>query len=73
MASCVTWGPSPGRVMCWAPWPGSLEGGPGAPTGPAVPWSPSELNTESRGLVKPQMFRTLTQSLSVLCRELLWP
>lgn len=20
MALCVTWGPSPGRAVCWAPW-----------------------------------------------------
>lgn len=69
MALCVTWGPSPGTAVCWAPWklnPEPLL----ALLLPGV--HPSRM-LESRGLAKPQMFRALTQGLRVLCRELMWP
>ena len=61
--------------MCWAPRPGlapwKLDPNP-TPARLFLAVHPSRM-PQSRGLAKPQMFRTLTQCLCVLHRGLMWP
>ena len=67
--------PGQARVMCWAPRPGlapwKLDPNP-TPARLFLAVHPSRM-PQSRGLAKPQMFRTLTQCLCVLHRGLMWP